>query len=68
MEITINIPDVLASHAKSSGLSPETYVERLLERLVAASADQERERGWLSDELSADGEHYRATGLHLHGR
>jgi hypothetical protein len=65
MEVTITIPDVLASNAKSIGLSPETYVERLLERFVAASADRGRERERLREQLSADWEHYRSSGLHL---
>lgn len=65
MEVTIHIPDVLASDARASGLSPEAYVERLLERLVAASADQERQRERLREKPSADGEHSRSPGLHL---
>lgn len=56
MELTIHIPDVLASDAKSIGLSPETYVERLLERFVAASADRGGERERPREELSADWE------------
>jgi hypothetical protein len=65
MEITITIPEVLASEARSSGLSPETYVERLLERFVAASADQERERERQRKRLPADWEQDRSGGLHL---
>jgi len=65
MEITITIPEALASKAKSSGVSPEAYVERLLDRFAAASVARSQEREQLRDELAADWEHFRATGLHL---
>ena len=65
MEITIDIPDALVARARSSGLSAEAYVERLLDRFAAASAGSESER--LRQELAADWEHYSTTGLHLDG-
>jgi len=65
MEVTITIPEALASKAKAGGLSPETYIEKLLDRVAAASADQARERERLREELSADWQHYLETGLHL---
>jgi hypothetical protein len=65
MEITITIPEVLASKAKSSGLPPDVYVERLLDKLAVASAGRDRDRERLRGTLADDWEHYRATGLHL---
>ena len=35
MQITVNIPDELASEAQSHGLAVETYVEQVLQRQVA---------------------------------
>jgi len=66
MEITISIPDELVSAAQSSGLTAETYVERLLGR-IASSAARNRDREQLRAELEADLEQYRSTGLHLTG-
>ncbi len=65
MEITITIPEELASRARSSGLAPDTYVERLLARIAAISAAQTNARDQLKDELLADWEHCQSTGLHL---
>jgi hypothetical protein len=67
MEITITVPDALVSKAKASGLSAEIYVERLLDKVAAASADRDRERERLRDNLAADWEHFRTAGLHLDG-
>ena len=67
MEITITIPEALASKAQSSGMSAKAYVENLLDRVAAASAGQDRDRERLRRDLAADWEHYRATGLHLDG-
>lgn len=67
MEITITIPEELASRARSSGLTPSTYVERLLARIAAISAARTKARDQLRDELLADWEHYQTTGLHLDG-
>jgi hypothetical protein len=67
MEITITVPDALVSKAKASGLSAETYIERLLDKVAAASADRDRERERLREDLAADWEHFHATGLHLDG-
>jgi hypothetical protein len=65
MEITISIPDVFVSRARSEGLPAEAYVERLLGEIAAASEAQSRNRDLLRDELLADWEHYQTTGLHL---
>ena len=65
MEITVHLPEALASKAKASGLPADVYVERLLDKLAAVSVDQDRDRQRLSGELAADWEHYQATGLHL---
>jgi hypothetical protein len=65
MEITITIPEVLASKAKLSGLPPDVFIERLLDRLAAASAGRDSDRERLRGTLAADWEHYRTTGLHL---
>jgi hypothetical protein len=67
MEITINIPEALVSKARAKGVSAESYVEKLLDQFLAASAGQERARDALRSELAADWEHYRSTGLHLDG-
>ncbi|MGA7340546.1 MAG: hypothetical protein WBE72_17525 [Terracidiphilus sp.] len=67
MEISITIPEALVSKARSNGVSPETYIERLLEKIAAASAERDRERERLRRELAADWESYRTTGLHLDG-
>lgn len=67
MEVTISIPDVLVSMARSRGLPAEAYVERLLGEIAAASEAQSRNRDRLRDELQADWEHYQASGLHLDG-
>lgn len=65
MEITITIPDELASRAKSSGLSPDAYVQRLLDKIASISAQRSQGREQLRNELQADWEHYQSTGLHL---
>ena len=65
MEITITVPDELATKAESNGLTPKVYIEKLLGRLAAVSTDPLRERAQLQDELRADWEDFRATGLHL---
>lgn len=65
MEITITIPEKLASRAKSSGLSPDAYVERLLEKIASISAERNKVREQLRNDLLADWEHYQSTGLHL---
>jgi len=67
MEITVKLPEVLAERAKSSGLAPDVYVERLLGRIADISARKSAARAQLSDELLEDWEHFRATGLHLDG-
>jgi predicted transcriptional regulator len=67
MEITITIPEVLATQAGAIGLPPEAYVERLLGKIASASLARSRDREDLSSELLADWEHYRSTGLHLDG-
>jgi hypothetical protein len=65
MEVTVNIPEVLASKAKESGVPADVYVEKLLDKLAAASIDLDRDRERLRGELTADWDHYRTTGLHL---
>lgn len=65
MEITITIPEELASRARSRGLAPDAYVEQLLARIAAVSAARTKVRTQLTDELQADWEHYQSTGLHL---
>lgn len=65
MEITIHISEVLASQAASSGLPAEAYVERLLDRIAAASVARDESRDALRGELLADWEQYKTTGLHL---
>jgi len=65
MEITITIPEVLATQAGAIGLPTETYVERLLGKIVDASQARSRNREDLRNELLADWEHYQTTGLHL---
>jgi hypothetical protein len=65
MEIVITIPEELASKARASGLSAESYVQRLLDRFLAASAERERSREALRSDLAADWEQYQSTGLHL---
>jgi len=67
MEITITIPDVLASQAVAHRIPAETYVERLLGRIAAASEVPDRGRAVLRAELACDWEEYRKTGLHLDG-
>lgn len=52
MEITITIPEALVSNARASGLSPETYVERLLNQIASEPERSEPERAKLSDEQS----------------
>ncbi len=64
MEITVKIPESLAARAKSSGLAPSVFVERLLAR-IAEIAHQDLERDALRNELAADWEHFQSTGLHL---
>lgn len=64
MEITVKIPATLAARAKSSGLAPNVFVERLLVR-IAEIAQQGLERDALREELAADWEHFQSTGLHL---
>lgn len=65
IEITISIPDAVASQARAQGLSPEIYVERLLTR-IAALADQRTEsRAALRAGLEEDWAQFRKTGLHL---
>jgi hypothetical protein len=52
MQITVNIPDEVAEQARSSGVSVEDYVERLLsERLQSANLDQPNRRS--KDEIAA---------------
>ena len=65
MEITITIPEVLASQALAKGLPTEAYVERLLGKIADATLARSRDREQLRSELLADWEHYQATGLHL---
>jgi predicted transcriptional regulator len=67
MEITITIPEVLATQAVAIGLPPEAYVERLLSKIADASLARSRDREDLRSELLADWEHYRSTGLHMNG-
>jgi len=65
MEITVKLPEVLAERAKSSGLTPDVYVERLLGRIAEISSERTSARAQLKNELAEDWEHFRATGLHL---
>lgn len=65
MEIKVKLPDELAGWAKSSGVSPDVYVERLLAKIAKVAAQRGRERVRLRGELAADWEHFQATGLHL---
>jgi predicted transcriptional regulator len=65
MEITITIPEVLASQAGAIGLPTEVYVERLLVRIADAALARSQDRENLRRELMADWEHYQTTGLHL---
>jgi hypothetical protein len=65
MEITVTIPEVLATQARGSGVSAEAYIERLLHRIALAAEERSRKQEALRNELLADWEHYQATGLHL---
>jgi hypothetical protein len=65
MEITITIPEELASKARERGISAESYVERLLDQFLTASAGRERAREALRSDLAGDWERYLTTGLHL---
>jgi hypothetical protein len=65
MEITIKIPESLASQALSMGLSVEAYVEEILDKIAEATQTRSRNRDQLRGELAADWEHYQTTGLHL---
>jgi hypothetical protein len=67
MEITITIPEVLASQAQANGLPAEAYVERLLGKIADASLARSRNHEALRNELQADWEHYQTSGLHLDG-
>jgi hypothetical protein len=61
MEITVTIPEVLASNAKLIGVPPDVYVTRLLNQFAVASAG----KGALARELRADWDDFKATDLHL---
>jgi hypothetical protein len=39
MQVTVNIPDELAAQIRSRGLTPQSYVERLLAEQVLKKAD-----------------------------
>ena len=65
MEITIHLPDVLAERAQSSGLSPDVYVERLLNKIADIAVQEGANRSQLRDRLNVDWQHFQATGLHL---
>ena len=67
MEITVRVPEELAARAKSSGLAPDVYVERLLGKIADIAARRGGERDRLREDLAADWEHFQATGLHLDG-
>jgi predicted transcriptional regulator len=65
MEITIKLPEVLAEKARSSGLAPDVYVERLLGRIADISSRKNSARAQLRSELAEDWEQFQASGLHL---
>jgi predicted transcriptional regulator len=65
MEITVKVPDALAARAQSSGVAPDVYVERLLNAIADAASRESIGREQLCEELKADWEHFKATGLHL---
>jgi hypothetical protein len=67
MEITITIPEELVSRARSIGVSPENYVERLLGRVAAASSGEGGDGERLRRELESDWDEYCERGLHLDG-
>jgi len=65
MEITITIPELLASQALAKGLPAEAYVEGILGKIAEATLARSRDRERLRGELAADWESYQTTGLHL---
>jgi hypothetical protein len=65
MEITIAIPELLASQAQAKGIPAEAYVEGILGKIADATLARSRDRERLRSELAADWEHYQTTGLHL---
>ena len=67
MEITVKLPEALAARAQASGLTPDAWVERLLNAIAQQDERSSEARGKLHDELKADWEHFLATGLHLDG-
>jgi hypothetical protein len=64
MDITVRLPEALVERAKSSGLAPNVFVERLLSKIAEISL-QNSARAQLRNELAADWEHFQTTGLHL---